>query len=214
MALRIGGYGYPTSFLIRVPGGDRYVTNPRFVWRFFPPPLALAVHPVALNADKPDGVYRIFVLGGSAAMGFPDESFSFGRVLEVMLRERWPDVKFEMVNAAVTAINSHVVRVIAEDCARHQPDLFLVYLGNNEIVGPYGPGTVCGGFESSLSYIRAGTWARSTKLGQLLIDLTTPGSTAGSDPGSATDATHQPRVWRGMEMFLDNLIAFDDPPSP
>ncbi len=212
MALRLAAYGYPTSFFIRVEGRDAYVTNPRFAWRFFPPPLARAVHPAALDTEKPDATYRIFVLGGSAAMGFPDESFSFGRVLHVMLRQRWPQVKFEVVNAAVRAISSHVVRVIAEDCAAHQPDLFVVYLGNNEVVGPYGPGTVFGGFESSLSYIRAGIWARSTKLGQLLADITVDrGSGSGSAPGSSPDAARQPLVWRGMEMFLDNQIAFDDP---
>ena len=39
---------------------------------------------------KPAGAVRIFVLGSSAAQGVPDPSFSFGRMLEVMLRERYP----------------------------------------------------------------------------------------------------------------------------
>ena len=36
----------------------------------------------------------------------------------------------------MTAIDSHVTVEIARDCTAHQPDLFIVYLGNNEVVGP------------------------------------------------------------------------------
>jgi hypothetical protein len=47
-----------------------------------------------------------------------------------------------VVNAAVTAINSHVVRPIVHDLTRREADLFIVYTGNNEVVGPFGAGTV------------------------------------------------------------------------
>ena len=39
-------------------------------------------------------------------------------------------------------MNSHVLLPMAEDLAKLQPDLFIIYAGNNEVVGPYGSGTV------------------------------------------------------------------------
>jgi len=39
---------------------------------------------------------------------------------------------------------------IAKDCAHHQADLFILYLGNNEVVGPYGAGTVFTPLSSNL----------------------------------------------------------------
>jgi len=57
-----------------------------------------------------------------------------------MLRHQYPKTNFEVVVPAMPAINSHVVRVIAKSCARWQADLFILYVGNNEVVGPYGSG--------------------------------------------------------------------------
>ena len=117
------------------------------------------------SAAKPAGTVRIFVLGESAAMGTPDPAFNFGRILDVMLREQYPGVQFEVVNGAITAINSYAVLEIARDCAARQPDLFVVYMGNNEVIGPYGPGTVFHRWSPSLSVIRASLWVKSTRLG-------------------------------------------------
>ena len=149
--------------------------------------------PCILSA-KPAGTVRIFVLGGSAAQGIPDPSFSFGRILEVMLRERYPDVKFEVVNAAMTAINSHVALEIARDCAAHQPDLFVVYMGNNEVVGPYGPGTV---FQQ---------WSPSRRLDsrQRLAEINARRAVARRRDGLVPSRNGSPTAWRGMEMFLGN----------
>ena len=46
---------------------------------------------------------RIFVLGESAAQGIPDPSSSFARIAEVMLRDWYPDRRFEVINTAMTA---------------------------------------------------------------------------------------------------------------
>ena len=94
------------------------------------------------------------MLGGSAAQGSPDAAFSFGRILEKMLGHKYRDANFEVVNVSMAAINSYVVLEIAKDCAKYNPDLFLVYLGNNEVVGPYGPGTVFTPLLSNLNFIR------------------------------------------------------------
>ncbi len=210
--LRLGGYGYPTGFFLGPDAGGTCTTNYRFGWRFFPRWLATDPHPCILAA-KPAGKVRIFVLGGSAAMGTPDPSFNFGQILGVMLREQYPGVQFEVVNGAMTAINSYVVREIAGDCAAREPDLFVVYMGNNEVIGPYGPGTVFGapgGAPSTLGpgrgspglgMIRASLWAKSTRVGELLGDVVACFRGKQNAPGH----------WRGVEMFLNNPVTADDP---
>ena len=70
----------------------------------------------------------------------------------------------------MTAINSHVAVEIARDCAAHQPDLFVVYMGNNEVVGPFGPATVFQQWSPNRKLIRATAWLKSTRVGQLLGD--------------------------------------------
>ena len=201
LVLRLIGYGFPPRFLIpaRIEGRRVWVDNQRFGWRFFNPEIARSPEPIVLRRPKPEGTFRIFLLGDSAAQGDPDTAYSPARLLDVVLRAQYPGVRFEVVNAAMTAINSHVVRLIAQDCARFEPDLFVVYMGNNEVIGPYGPGTVFQAFSSSLAYIRSSIALRGTRVGQWVAALA--GSRAPNPMGE----------WRGMAMFLDRQVRHDDP---
>src|SRR5207344_3209805 len=97
-----------------------------------------------MYARKPAGVTRVFVLGESAAMGDPEPAFGPARYLEALLQLKHPGRRFEIVNVAFTAINSHVLLPLAQECARHEGDLWIVYMGNNEMVGPYGAATILG----------------------------------------------------------------------
>jgi len=203
LSLRIVGFGFPAAAVIKceADGGDAYCDNVKFGWRFFPPNIARESDPFIFPADKPDDTYRIFVLGASAAKGEPDPAFCFGRVLQVMLQQKYPAVNFELINTAMTAINSHVVLQIAKDSARHDADLFVVYLGNNEVTGPYGAGTVYTMPLANLSVIRLGIALKATRLGQLLTSLF-------ESVGRRKDS---PKVWRGMQMFLKNQVRADAP---
>ncbi len=200
--LRIAEYGTPTDFTVesKINGRLARVDNRRFSWQFFPRKIARPSEPLVIEKDKPANAYRIFVLGASAAKGDPDAAFSFGRMLEFMLRDKYPGVGFEVYNTAITAINSHVVLEIAKDCAQRDSDLFIVYLGNNEVVGPFGAGTVFSPMPSSLFTIRAAILLGQLKIGQLVRDVLRP---AGQKEG--------PEVWLGMEMFLDNQVRRDNP---
>lgn len=202
LSLRIFGFGYPTDFVVKTQVNDQtvYVYNPDFHRRFFPKGLGRSPDPFLIPAVKPEQTYRIFILGGSAAKGTPEPTFGFGRILEVQLRDRFPQAGFEVLNCSATAINSHVALQIARDCAALEPDLFIVYLGNNEVVGPFGAGTVLAPFSPNLSAIRAGLLLRSTRIGQLAETLLAP---------LATKRTLG--RWKGMQMFLDNQVAADAP---
>jgi tetratricopeptide (TPR) repeat protein len=203
ITLRVVGYGYPPAATIKckVNETDAYGDNIKFGWRFFPRNIAQEFDPFVLSVYKPDDTYRIFILGASAAQGTPEAAFSFGRVLQTILQSAYPKVKFELIVAAMPAINSHVVVEIAKDCAKHQPDLFVVYLGHNEVVGPYGAGTVFAPLSRSLSLIRIGIFVKATRLGQLLTNLSE----------SAGAKRNVPAVWQGLKMFLEKQVRPDAP---
>ncbi|MCJ7675033.1 MAG: tetratricopeptide repeat protein [Sedimentisphaerales bacterium] len=117
-----------------------------------------------------------------------------------MLRDTYPQADFQVITAAMAAINSHVVLEIAKDCARRRPDLFIVYLGNNEVVGPYGAGTVFTPLSSSLALISLAIALKATRTGQLLTSLF----------DWAASRRNTPRVWGGMAMFLEKQVRADD----
>jgi len=201
IALRLGAVGNSPDFFVPLGSGEAYTTNQHFGQRFFPPAIARTPQITVLERPKPEGTTRIFLLGGSAAMGTPDASFGLARQLEVLLRQRSPKQNFEVVNAAMTAVNSHVVRVIAQDCLLFEPDLLVLFVGNNEVIGPYGPGTVFDSFSSSLAVIRLSVWISGTRIGQLADRLATRLSRGHSELAS----------WEGLEMFVDRVISRDDP---
>ncbi len=204
-SLRLGGYGTDTSFFVdgsKIEQREVWIENKNFERCVFPPPLRGICDPIpfVLPKSKAAGTYRIFVLGESAAMGFPNPSFGFARVLEAMLRARYPQTRFEIVNTAIVAINSHVVLPIARQCASQQPDLFIVHLGNNEVVGPFGAAGVLGPFSASRDMIRANLAVKTTRAGQLLQSLV----------GAFGQAKERPRVWDGMATMARSHVRADD----
>ncbi len=116
--------------------------------------------------------------------------------------KRFPGTKFEVVNVAFTAINSNVILPIARECARHDGDIWIVYMGNNEMVGPFGAATVFGARAPPLPYIRFVTAVQETRIGQLAVSLARE-----LHRGAAAPRTS----WGGMEMFLNNQIPPDSP---
>lgn len=152
LILRACDYGFPVSFFLarEIDGEKVYLENAFFTRQFFPRKLARTPEACVFPAVKPADTYRIFVFGESAANGYPDHSAGFGRILQVMLRDAYPGTHFEVVSTAMAAINSHVILPIAGNCAGHEPDLFIICMGNNEVVGPYGTAGVLGPFSPSL----------------------------------------------------------------
>jgi tetratricopeptide (TPR) repeat protein len=196
--LAIAGYGTPTAFFLPAPPPHQEVRigNPDYALQFVPRALARGSQPIALQPKRADTA-RVFVLGESAAAGDPEPLFGFARALDVLLREYTGGRRVEIVNTAMTAMNSHVIRRIAAECAGQQPDAFVVYMGNNEVVGPFGPRALPEAVYDHGRLVRALMAARRSRLGQLFLSWT--GQAEG--PG---------REWRGMEAFLEHQIPADD----
>jgi tetratricopeptide (TPR) repeat protein len=116
-------------------------------------------------------------------------------MLQAMLELTFPSNRFEVINVAMTAINSHAIREIAKDCAPLEGDVWIVYMGNNEVVGPFGGGTVFGRQAPSRAFIRTVLWLKQFRLVQWLGSLRSGG----------------PAQWEGMEMFLKQQVPRNDP---
>jgi len=206
LGLRLFGYGYATSFFLRtaIQGQEYYVTNDRFAWRFFPPALARTPVLLRMTAKKPAGTYRIFLFGESAAYGDPNPAFGAGRYLQRLLRERFPGTDFEVICTAMTAINSHAILPIARECARREGDLWIIYMGNNEMVGPFGASTVFGSRVPPVWLARADLVVKSTRTGQLLESVIGRVQRWGG-------RTSTPTIWTGLNMFKEHPLKYDDP---
>ncbi len=202
LALRLAGYGCSTSFFGKavVNGRECLVENPGFSRLFFPARLARVPPPFTLEAHKSPGTIRIFIFGESAAAGDPRPQLGAGRYLKALLQERFPETRFEIVNTAITAINSHAVWPIARECAAREGDFWIVYMGNNEMVGPFGAATVFGRQGAPLWFVRLNLVIQKLRLGQLLKNWS----------GSARLGGAELSDWGGMEMFLRNTISPSD----
>ncbi len=203
VVLRLSGYGYPTSFFLpkRIDGEDVLIENDKFGLQFFPASVARGPAPVVMKREKPAGSYRIFLMGESAALGDPRPAYGVGRYLRVLLAERYPGTEFEVVCVAMTAIDSHAVVPLARDCARHEGDLWIIYMGNNEMAGPFGANAVFGPQAPGLAFVRATLMLKATRIGQLLAALDRR-----LRPGQAG-----PTSWSGLKMFSTSLLPPLDP---
>jgi len=175
--------------------------NAKFGWRFFPRALARAPDPLRVSSVKAPGTCRIFVFGESAALGDPEPAYGFSRILRELLEARCPGTKFEVINTAMTAISSHVIRRIAQDCVPLHGDIWIVYMGNNEVVGPFGAGSVFGSKCPPLTFISLGQALKCTRIGQAADWLSQ----------RVSERHEKFQQWEGMKMMLNDRIQADDP---
>lgn len=150
------------------------------------------------HKPKPAGVFRVFWLGESAAKGFPQPPcLAASAFFEAMLNDLWPERKFEVINLACTAVASFPIRGILEEAIEHEPDLVVVYCGNNEFFGAYGVASLHRSGDS-VGAMRVHRWMRSLALTQAFGHLT-------AKTESAPDKTLMER------MMTDVNIDADDP---
>ena len=182
--------------------GIWWATNPEYGRAVFPREAGPMLPSLWLPAAKAERELRIVVLGESAAEGFPIPAFGLARVLETLLVHRAPEVHIRVVSLAMSGINSHQIGRLGLAAARHlEPDIVVLYAGNNEVIGPNGPAGVLSGFHRSLLLARLQGALREWRLARRL-DF----AVRRWQPAPAA-----PRVWRGLDEFERNHIAFDDP---
>ncbi|NQT24866.1 tetratricopeptide repeat protein [candidate division KSB1 bacterium] len=93
--------------------------------------------------QKPENGYRIFVLGGSTAAGFPyGNNLTFSRILNKRLDVAFPDKRIEVINVSMAAICSYTLVDFMDEILAMAPDALLVYAGHNEFYGAMGVGSM------------------------------------------------------------------------
>lgn len=120
--------------------GKYLVANPSIGERWFAgvnnPP---APAPEMFSAEKPKNAFRVFVLGESAAAGFPyPRNVAFSRLLRDALRDVLPTDSVEVINLAIAATNSFAMLDMAREVEMQRPDAVLIYAGHNEYYGALG----------------------------------------------------------------------------
>ncbi len=149
---------------------------------------------------KPPALIGSLSMGESAALGDPEPAFGAGRYLEVLLRERFPQGKIRGNQCRHDRHQFHAILPIARECARQDGDLWIVYMGNNEMVGPFGAATVFGAQAPPWQLVRLNLAIQKLRLGQLLAAAVQ--KLKGKNPDQTS--------WSGMKMFAENLVGPND----
>lgn len=135
---------------------------------------------------KPSGTLRILFCGESAAKGFPQpRAFAASSFLEVMLEDLLPGRNVEVINIATTAVASFPILGMLRDALACQPDVVVVYCGNNEFFGAYGVASMHSAGRSPMG-MRLQRAFRSTAVAQFIERFTQ--STAPGDNRTLMEA--------------------------
>jgi tetratricopeptide (TPR) repeat protein len=85
--------------------------------------------------EKSAGTYRIFCMGGSTTYGRPYfDNVSFCGWLRAYLQAADPTRNWEVINAGGISYASYRVARLMGELKQYQPDLFIVYSGQNEFL--------------------------------------------------------------------------------
>jgi tetratricopeptide (TPR) repeat protein len=142
--LRLIDYGdnYKLFRDVELYGKTYRECNPDYGKKYFNFLPYTSPYPDLFLKEKPDTCFRIFVLGSSTVYGFPySAGMRFSRILEERLRDCYPKKRIEMVNIAITAINSYTFRDKIDDILAEKPDAVIIYAGHNEFYGGLGIGS-------------------------------------------------------------------------
>lgn len=178
LALRTFGYGGYAPVLKPVGpfhGGTLVTTYQRGAASYFYANRSKpgSINDTAFITPKPRGTVRIMMLGESAAKGFPQSpAFAATAFLDAMLSDIWPGRSVEVLNFGTTAIASFPVLDMLREAVQFEPDLCIIYCGNNEFYGAYGVASLHRA-GSTPAAIRFQRWLRSLALVQFVERLST-----------------------------------------
>ena len=166
--LRIINYGYNFNQWVNV-GEGKYVINSNIGKKYF---TSGSFNPTAsedyFDIQKKTNTFRVFVLGGSSAEGFPYSPMgSFSRYIRKRLELVYPNTHIEVINLGMTAVNSYTLLDLLPGVLNQKPDLILIYAGHNEYYGALGVGSVQS-FGSSRFLVKLILYLDNFKITQLV----------------------------------------------
>lgn len=183
------GYSAAQTLFVDSTGADGSafkVTNPVKLSHF---------NPQAFPAKKAPGTYRIFTLGGSTTYGHPfHDPTSYTGWLRAFLGKTHPGRRYEVINCGGISYASYREAQLMAELIRYEPDLFVIYTGQNEFLEertyrgvaaiPGWARTASGILERTRAYSSLKRLLRrsstSPKGGRVATSDATPASSAGS----------------------------------
>ena len=166
----MAGYGSSYPLFVQYPERPEYLLpNQEIARRYF---RDRTITPVAqldfFRAEKEPGTFRIVFQGESSAAGFPyRHGGAPSRMLEQRLQATFPDRRIEVINTALTAINSYTLLDLADEIIDQRPDAVMIYTGHNEYYGVFGVASTQS-VGRSRALIRAYLALRRLRIAQLL----------------------------------------------
>lgn len=138
----------------------------------------------AFDIVKRKNAFRIFVLGGSSAQGFPfSPNGTFSRYIRDRLELTYPDEYIEVINLGITATNSYTIKDLIPGVLEQSPDLILIYAGHNEYYGALGVGST-ENIGNSRDFVNFLIWLNKFKSVELLRNgINTLMTVFSSEPG-------------------------------
>ena len=144
-ALRLFSFGNSQKLVVQHSNKqyeDFLMVNPYVGEKYFNRLEATSTTNDIFLKHKPENGFRIFVMGSSTVYGYPyDRNPMATRILQRRLEEAYPDKYVEVVNTAITAINSITLKDFIKQILKHEPDAILIYAGHNEYYGAFGIGS-------------------------------------------------------------------------
>jgi tetratricopeptide (TPR) repeat protein len=170
-SLRLFGYGRTYDQWIHM-GNGKLTLNSEIAYRYF---YSAEKVPSAgynyFNETKTENSFRIFILGGSSAAGFPyTPNGSFARYIRKRFELLYPGNNIEVVNIAMSAINSYALRDMFLGVLEEKPDLIIIYAGHNEYYGALGVGSV-ETLGDTRFIVNTGIWLNRFKTFELLRNI-------------------------------------------
>lgn len=143
IGLRVFNYGYDFTQWVNVTKGKLVLNTDIAHKYFFNTKNVPYSNQNAFDEIKTDSTFRVFVLGGSAAAGYPYLPIgSYSNYLQNRLSLVYPYSKIEVINCSMTAVNSYTIRDLVPGIIEQKPDLILIYAGHNEYYGALGVGSM------------------------------------------------------------------------
>lgn len=175
LGLRLTGYADDLDFITRIDrnGKEYYTINQLVGKRYFNKDRMYyrkGSHDY-FEVDKSPQTVRVFCLGASTMAGFP---YEYNAIPSEFLRDRLiaalPGKNVEVINTAIAATNSFTVDEFADELLKYKPDLFIIYMGQNEYYGVYGVGSTIS-IGKNRSLIKTYLWLQKFKTFVLLKNI-------------------------------------------
>jgi tetratricopeptide (TPR) repeat protein len=217
--LRLAGYGDSFPLFVEYRAQPEYLQlNQEVAKRYFRQGSFVPTPEVEFfRAQKTPATFRIVFQGESSAQGFPyGHGGAPSRLLKQRLEATFPDRRIEVINTALTAVNSYVLVDLADEIIAQRPDVVMIYTGHNEYYGIFGVGSTraLGGARPLVkAYLTLGDLRIVQVLGAVVGALAGVVGQPDAAPRTVMEAMAgeqripygSPRYQRGLDQFRANL---------